>query len=82
MLFRHDKQKKPVPDTEETRNKCHCTECLTNPDGTVSYCARGITKKPIDQVRALGCNCVFCPIYHEHKLAGCYLCLNPPARTS
>ena len=82
MLFKRAKQRKPVPDNEETENKCHCTECLTNPDKTVLYCARGITKKQVDQVRALGCNCVFCPIYHENKLAGCYLCLNPPAKTN
>ncbi len=74
--------KETVPDTEETANKCLCTECLTNPDGAVLYCARGVTQKQIDKVRALGCECVFCKIYHEHKLAGCYLCLNPPTKTS
>ena len=83
MVFRHKKkERKPVPDNEETIKKCLCTECPTNPDQAVLYCARGITKKPLDQVRALGCSCAFCPIFHEHKLSGCYLCLNKPTYRS
>ena len=79
MFFKRKKQeKKSFPDTEETIEKCLCTECPTNHDQTVLYCARGITKKPIGEVRALGCSCAFCPVFHEYRLSGCYLCLNKP----
>lgn len=83
MFFkRKKKERKPVPDNEESVNKCLCTECPTNPDKTAIYCARGITKKPIEKVRTLGCSCAFCPIYHEYHLSGCYLCLTKPSYTS
>ena len=83
MLFKRKKhEKKQVPDTEEIMNKCLCIECPTNPDKACLYCARGITKKPVDQVRALGCNCAFCPVFHEYNLSGCYLCLNKPSFTN
>ena len=79
MFLKHKEQnEKQVPDNNENINKCLCMECPTNPDITSLYCARGITKKPIDEVRALGCSCAFCHIYHEYKLAGCYLCLSKP----
>ncbi|MCW4053809.1 MAG: DUF2769 domain-containing protein [Candidatus Bathyarchaeota archaeon] len=77
MLFkRKKKEKQTVPDTEATTNKCLCSECPTNPDKTGLYCARGITKSPLEQVRALGCNCAFCPVFHEYNLSGCYICLS------
>ena len=71
MFFKRKKQQeKPVPDTKETMNKCLCTRCPTNLE-TGLYCARGVTSKPVDQVRALGCSCAFCPNYHEYELRGC-----------
>ena len=70
-----------VPDTKENLEKCLCSECLTNPEEGL-YCARGITSKPVDQVRALGCNCALCPVFHEHKLTeSCYLCLQQSKTT-
>ena len=83
MFFKRKKREnKPVPDTKEAIDKCLCTECPSNPDQTVLYCSRGLTKKPIEQVRALGCSCAFCPVFHEYRLSGCYLCLNKSSYTS
>ena len=82
MLFRH-KKKEQLVDSEDnmSMSKCLCTECLTNPEEGL-YCARGVTSKPIEQVRALGCSCAFCSIYHKYGLKGCYLCINNPKETS
>ncbi len=79
MLSRTKKQEKKASAgaKEETMDKCLCTECPTNPDLATVYCERGITSKTPENVRALGCSCAFCPVYHECKLSGCYLCLNP-----
>ena len=76
MLFKHKTQPKTeLVDSEENMKKCLCTECPTNPENGL-FCVRGITSKPIESVRALGCSCALCPIFHEYKLSGCYLCLN------
>jgi hypothetical protein len=67
--------KKELVDSEEDMTKCLCPECPTNPEDGL-FCVRGLTSKPIEQVRALGCDCALCSIFHEYKLSGCYLCLN------
>jgi hypothetical protein len=79
MLFKKKKrQREKVADVKENAEKCQCNDCPTNPDQTLLYCARGITSKPQEQVRALGCSCPLCHVFHEYKLSGCYLCLTPP----
>ena len=83
MFFKRKKQQmKRLTDTEDNVSKCLCTECPTNPDSTSLYCARGITEKPLEKVRALGCSCALCPVFHEYNLSGCYLCLNKATETS
>ena len=74
-MFHKKQPVKALVDSEENIKKCLCFECPTNPENGL-FCVRGITSKPINQVRALGCNCAFCSIFHEYKLSGCYLCLN------
>ncbi len=78
MLLKRKKiqPKKELVDSEENMAKCLCTECPTNPEEGL-YCVRGVTKKRVEEVRALGCSCALCPIFHEYELSGgCYLCLN------
>jgi hypothetical protein len=56
----HSRKKKELVDSEENINKYLCTECPTNPEKGL-YSVRGVTSKPIEQVRALGCNFAFAP---------------------
>ena len=53
--------KKELVDSEENMTKCLCPECPTNPEDGL-FCVRGLTSKPIEQVRALGCDCALCSI--------------------
>ena len=75
---------KIVPDNEENMNTCRqfCGPCpsfkqnqLNEYEPHALFCARGQTKKPLDQCKDNGCNCFGCGVFKKYDLKGGWFCL-------
>ena len=63
-----------IPDTQENREKCHCSSCPSYPynyDDEILFCGTDASKCDIE---AQGCLCNTCPIFFENELKGLYYC--------
>lgn len=71
-----------VPDTAENRKKCICPGCPSYPSacsgqvpqgckGEILFCSLG---KSRCEIKAAGCVCNGCPVWHSYKLSELYFC--------